>query len=215
MFSMIDIDLKARGFARARNIRGGSGNFFIRPRGDWVDALAIDGNPGVGVYDVSFGLEYNLARRQCIDAVGSIIENLAPATKNVFEILILRPCLTMFHVPGLFRPYAVPVEALQPQVFDNLDATYFSISSEDSYLTFLSLDSGVFDWRKSASLFRLIYLAILFKLRGHSRSSFELVAARIPISSIEAHSVLISSGIKGPDFIGYCLDIVWKNGGIH
>ncbi|HEY8974587.1 MAG TPA: hypothetical protein VIN75_10250 [Burkholderiaceae bacterium] len=95
-------------------------------------------------------------------------------------------------------------------LLDFIKAEYFeSVDSDVQYLRFLKSPTGVFDWRRSATAFRLLYVGHLYHSLGMSAEEFAEFSRSIPRKSLESHALLFRARLTAEDFIDAVIKCAW------
>ena len=202
--------MRLRGFKVAAD--AGSYIWYGKTRpGPWIDVFCFHlHSSGLG-FSLSFGVEHPGLRAQVL-AVASEISpksyaKLAAPPFNTLE----RPSINTFPAtipdPAARADPAVIDEAL----IDSIGADLFgAIDSDAHYLRFLKNSTGIFDWRRSAAAFRLLYVAHLYHSQGMSSAEFAEFSRSIPKTSLEGHILVRQEGWTAETYVDACIKRIWK-----
>ncbi len=201
--------MRARGFELVS--QSGAYIWFAKSRSESLTSafcLQFDSHD-IG-FSLSFGIEHAYLREKVLaDASAISPATFARMAEPPFSVLA-RPCINTF--PGSI---AVPGESfdptsLQEELIDSVNAEFFEVvDSSARYLEFLKDSTGIFDWRRSAAAFRLLYVGRLFHSQGMTSAEFAEFGRTVPGAALESHMLVKREGWTAESFIEVCARRIW------
>ena len=200
--------MRTRGFKRFARID--SYIWFTRSRQEcWNDAFCFKLRSSTGRFSLSFGIENSAVRALALTAAAEI------SPKAYSEIAA--PPFTILKQPSvnIFPASADPLVSygqtkLDEKQIDFIEKEFFeAVDSNFRYLEFLECSTGVFDWRLSAAVLRLIYVGYLYRLEGRTSVEFAEFCVSVPKISLQAHMLLRSDGWTNEAFVDACIKKIW------
>lgn len=200
--------MRSRGFKLERIA---SSSWFTRSRQEqWTDAFYLELHSGSRRLSLSFGIENATVRSLALRAAAEISPLAHSQIAAPPYIVLAQPSVNIFLAsmedPIVHFDYARVDETL----IDFIETKFFEpVDSNVRYLDFLKNSTGVFDWRRSAAVFRLIYIGYLYHLEGITSAEFAKFCESIPKRTLEGHILLRKDARTAEAFVEACIKKIW------
>jgi hypothetical protein len=161
-------------------------------------------------FTLSFGIEHAGFRSKVLTTANAISPGAYSSIAARPFGIDRRPSVVTF--PAVVQDPTVRIDAamVDEALLDFIETEYFeSVDSDFQYLHFLKSPTGVFDWRRSATAFRLLYIGHLYQSLGMTSAEFAEFSRSIPGKSLESHSLLYRERLTAEDFVNAIIKSAW------